>query len=556
MRRTDRHVEDVIRARQQRALGLTAPAQPGLAEKLPEPSRQAYVATPRPVEREVPEAFTTAATQPATTTGYAAATTQPAEPTDERFTLTAALEYAQRHRRAYQTAKETLYVVALDLTLERHLWTPIFASELRTVYGNYGEAQDFDQAMRFVADLSVSQRLPYGGEFTASTIATLIRDVGNSITGTEEGQVALGLNIPLLRGAGHVAREDLIQLERSLTYAVRTFERFRRQQLVLVSREYFDLLRTKQQVIDSAASYERAQDDLARAEAKERLGTGTPLDTQRAEQRLLSAENALQRARENFRSQADQFKLQIGMPIDEPLWMDDLEDIETIETRIARGEYPLLRRPVAVANEDQAIDVAVERRFDLRTQRDLIDDARRGVSIARNALLPDLNWNSSLTFDTQDDHFNVMAHHFEQANWLTELTLELPLERTAERNALRRALIDVRRAQRELIDQTESVRAEVRRIINNIRLQERLVEIQQRSVEVAERQREFAQIQFEEGLIDNRDKVEAEQNLLDAQNALNQAKTDRWTLLLQFRLATETLHVDETGVQEADADLP
>ena len=71
------------------------------------------------------------------------------------------------HRREYQTAKEDLYLSALALSLERHLWTPQFAADLRTVYGNYGEASGFDQAMRFMAELGMTQRLPYGGEFTA-----------------------------------------------------------------------------------------------------------------------------------------------------------------------------------------------------------------------------------------------------------------------------------------------------------------------------------------------------------------------------------------------------
>ena len=74
------------------------------------------------------------------------------------------------------------------------------------MYGNFGEVTDFDQAMRFVSDLSVSQRLPYGGNFTAQMISTLVRDVKQSITAEEGSQIALTADIPFLRNAGHIAR--------------------------------------------------------------------------------------------------------------------------------------------------------------------------------------------------------------------------------------------------------------------------------------------------------------------------------------------------------------
>ncbi|MEW6252481.1 MAG: hypothetical protein AB1716_17730, partial [Planctomycetota bacterium] len=278
---TDRHVEELIRARQEAALGVRAPVNVERPERLPKADRAARASVPHPTQQAVPADFAPAS-QPASPPSVAEGDVAEALPDEDVepelqvtpvppaaaarvFTLTDALAYAQRHRREYQTAQEDLYLAALALTVERHLWTPIFSGNLRTVYGNFGEARNFDQAMRFVADLGVSQRLPYGGEFTAGVVSTLIRDVRQSITAAEGSVGTLALNVPLLRGAGHVARESLIQLERELTYSVRTFERFRRQQLVLVAAAYFDLLRTKQQMIDTEKSYANYEFDYQRA---------------------------------------------------------------------------------------------------------------------------------------------------------------------------------------------------------------------------------------------------------------------------------------------------
>jgi len=557
---TDRDVARLIAQRQREALRYSAPAPLEGPAAEPQPPPAAYDPVPSPLSTEMPAGFEVApggggaATQPTApapaSSAPSSARSQPAATRFRQrvFTLTDALAYAQRHRREYQTAKEDLYLAALALTLERHLWTPQFAAELRQVYGNFGEITDFDQATRLVADLSVSQRLPYGGEFTAAAVSTLIRDVKRSITASEGSTLTLGLEIPFLRGAGHVAREDLIELERALTYAVRSFERFRRQQLVEVAQRYFALLAAKQRVLDVAQSLKRAQRDYERAQAFQEQGMGTPLDTGRAEAQYLARQNALASQREAFRAATDQFKIFIGMPIAEPLGLDDLDTIESIEQAVAAGDYPLLLRPPAAGDVERATEVAVRCRLDLLNRRDQIDDAKRGVAIAKNALLPDLDWTASLSFDTDPEHYKLGAFEFARATWRSELILAMN-DRFQERTRYRASLIDLRRAQRAYNEQLERIRAQVLSAVNQIRLQDQVVEIQRRNVEVNFKQAEFARFQFEDGLIDNQALIDAENLYISALNDLNQAKTDRWSFLLEFRLATGTLRVDEDGRQ-------
>ncbi len=563
--RTDRRVSAVIADRQQAALGARPPVtMPAADVDAATPPRTAYVPVPRPVATTLPADFVPEPEGPPTAplvtapplSGKPVAPPE-AAPDDQSdlFTLTDALAFAQANQRAYQTAKEELYLRALALTLERHLWTPVFASRLRTVYGNFGQIRDFDQAMRFVAELSASQRLPYGGEFTAKAISTLIRDVGRSITASEGSTIEVGVRVPFLRGAGHVAQEDLIRLERELTYQVRSFERFRRRQLVDVASAYFDLLRAKQSVLDSQISLERREETLERARAFEQAGLRSPLDTQRAEFEYLTADNRLERAREDFRAAADRFKLSIGMPVEEPLNEERLEAIESIEAQVAAGHYPLLLRPPAAGDESRALAFATQHRLDLLTGSDRIDDARRGVTIAQNTLLPNLDLESTVSWETDPDHNRVADFSFDRTTWRSELLLDLPLERMAERNRYRASLVDVRRAQRNYQDTVERIRVDVRSAVNQIRLEDRSLQIQQENLAVANRRLEFAQQQYDDGLIDVRELLDAEDAWTSARNGLNLAKTSRWQALLNFRLATETLRIDENGMQYAPADM-
>ncbi len=75
---------------------------------------------------------------------------------------------------------------------------------------------------------------------------------------------------------------------------------------------------------------------------------------------------------------------------------------------------------------------------------------------------------------------------------------------------------------------------------------------QQQKLDVKAMQRDYARDQYDKGNIDNRDMVEAEDDYVRAQNALNRAKASRWSSLLEFRLATETLRIDQDGVQQPD----
>ena len=73
---------------------------------------------------------------------------------------------------------------------------------------------------------------PYGDELHGQVLN------GN----TQTADLIFNADIPLLRGAGMVAREDLIQAERNMVYAARDFERFRRTFLFDITTEFLNLV--------------------------------------------------------------------------------------------------------------------------------------------------------------------------------------------------------------------------------------------------------------------------------------------------------------------------
>ncbi|HUW83055.1 MAG TPA: TolC family protein [Phycisphaerae bacterium] len=544
---TDRQVYSLIERRQQQAIGLQSDARIARGDARIGAGRSGYAFVPDPADPQVPQDFTRRVTTqptsrpttyPTTTQGVTAASgpaTTQADTTVEadeanvlRFELRDCLKYAFGHSREYQTAKEDLYLSALALTLERHLWTPTWVAKLDA---EYDYVRDFDRSMQAVAEVAVTQRLPYGGEVTARVIDTLVRDVGNHVTTTENGRYSLEASVPLLRGAGRVAYESRYQAERDLTYAVRRFERFRREFAVSVASDYYNLLQRKQQIENTQKKADSNRDSFERDKALFDAGRATVLDVQRTKQEELVATNQVLVAGEAYQSLLDQFKITLGMPIARPLELTEAE----------------LDVPLPSVSEQRAIEVALGSRLDLFNTRDRIDDAKRQILVARNGLLPDLDLRGQVAAGTESDILDLTAFENSRISWQGGVTLNLPVERKEELNRYRSSLVSWRRAERQYQLAADQVSQEVRRALRQIQQAQVTLQIQQMGMELAENRRAYAEFAFREGLLSNRDVVEAENDLLNARNAYAAAQAGLRVAILSFRRDTGTLRTDEEG---------
>ena len=532
--RTDRQVYGLIAERQREALGVEADLAIGRDDASPRPGSRAYAFVPRPVDPAMPSAFAGSATTQAAGQDDAGDPNAAGEASGQAqrpsltFTLRDCLRCAFMHARDFQDAKEDLYLKALDLTLERHLWTPQWVA---TLSGDYNYVRDFDRTMEAVANVAVTQRLPYGGEVTAKVIDTLVRDIGQHVTTTESGQYIVETSLPLLRGAGRVAYESRYQAERDLVYAVRAFERFRRAFGVSIASDVFRLLEFKQRIVNAELSAEGNRDNHERTVALFQAGRAISLDVQRAQQQLLSARSAVINAEENYASSLDAFKVTLGIPLDTPLVLKD-EALGALEHAVS---------------EDDAIGVALAFRLDLVTLQDRIDDAYRRVRVARNSLLPDLEIGGRMTHTTESDILDLTGTENGRTEWQGSVTLQVPLDRKAERNQYRRRQIGLQQSKRAHDLGSDRVRQEVRSALRRIEQAQANLKIQEMGVQLAMDRRAYAELSFQEGLVDNRDVVDAERDLLDARNGYASAEAELRVAVLQLRRDTGTMRIDSEG---------
>jgi hypothetical protein len=444
-----------------------------------------------------------------------------------RFDLFRALQYAVQNSRTYRDQMENVYVTTLDVTLERHLFTPRPFANTGFRFAGGGSDVDYRTALTVTNAVGVRQRLPYGGEIVAQGLVDFVQAVGGNVQEGESAALALSASVPLLRGAGMINLEGLIGAERELIYQIRNFEDFRRDFAIEIASDYFDLLAQQQAIVNELQSLDNNRALTEKTQALFAAGKAPFTEVQRSLQNQYRSESNLVNAQDVYQNGVDRFKLSMGMPID-----TDLEIIPR-ELEVNIPQY----------TDDQAVTMAYEYRLDLKTAWDRVDDAKRGVDNAKNGLLPELN----LVADTRvGNHDLAPASHIDGRTWTYEagMDLDLPLDRLPERNVYRRSLIRLQQAQRSYDELRDQAALDARQRLRAIRSAQLSLEIARSSIELAQRRLENANELLRLGSRDSRNVVEALQDLTRAQNDFERARTRLQVAILQFLRDTGTLRVD------------
>jgi outer membrane protein TolC len=460
-----------------------------------------------------------------------------------RLDLPGAFRQAQRSAREFLTAEEDYILAAISLLIERHRWEPQL---FQSVSADVTDVQFDDgspSALRVVNELGARQRLPFGGEVEAKWVWNAAEDLRRNVTGSyaEASQIVVSGNIPLLRDAGWIAREDLIQAERNLVYAAREFENARRGLLVDIARDFFALLNLQ----DGIDSQERALDSLKKLQSRQRAwyeaGLLPEFDVNIATNDVLNAESALANQRESYILALDRFKVRLGLPVRTPVKIvSDTLDLPAPETTL-----------------EAATDAALEFRLDLQNRRDQLLDSKRAIRNAENQLLPDMQIRGGATVPTQkDDNPGGGGGSFgpDGSSWNAGVVFSLPLDRRVERLSLRRSSIQHARSQREYDRFRDQVILDVRSRTREIERASLNLRLAEERVKINERRKEEQELKPDE--IDTQRQVDTANELLRAERARDQAKTDLRNAVLNYLLETAQLRVERDGTFQPLPGMP
>ena len=448
-----------------------------------------------------------------------------------RIGLSDALRIAQESGREYRNAEEAYILSAIALLIERHLWGPRLFNDTSVFVGAEGDEGRFDHELDVINTLRVTQRLPYGGDIEARWVARATDQLRDNVTqrSRRSSELVLRAAVPLLRGAGTVAREDLIQSERNLVYAARSFERFRRFFLDNIAGEFFALVESRNRIANRERQLaSRIRADLE-AQAKVEAGRLRPFQRDITANAVEETRAALAADREGYILQLERFKIRLGLEPETPIEIMD-PDFDVPEPALTPQEATLL---------------ALEYRLDLQNERDGLIDRERAVRNARNDLLPDFDITGSIGFETDDDENNGgFGLDDDELDYSLGMTFGLPLDRRIERLRVRRSLIQRDQAERDFTEFRDRIVVSARAAVRSVDLARFQLDLAERQIEINERGLEDLRLRDDS---DPQAIVDRENALLDAENARDSALTDLRNAVLDYLLETGQLRVQEDG---------
>jgi hypothetical protein len=495
---------------------------------------------------------------------------------------------ALMNSRFYQFNLEQVYLSALPLTLQRFSFEPQFFAGMGQVTGvpqiNGGGGSlpsspgvatspglGFTYATRYAPNGQISG-LNLG---TVAGVGKLFNSGGQLLMGfanevafnflnknpaqpTVISALPISFMQPLLRGGGRaVILEPLTQDERNLLYAVRAFTLFRQQFFVVTMTggtiqnfgQTFNLAGFSSAgnsdptigflpVVFNLVEVEVDRRNLYFLESLAKLyqeliqgeASGlSRLQVDQVMQRLIVGRQALFTDKITYRTQLDEFKMQMGLPPDTPLIVDmslakpfydafnnvdawqrradrkldelpgiiaqipELEDID-VEGRSVLEPYRNYRSTLQKFDPENeegledllqaAVRIALEYRMDLMNDRAQLYDAWRQIRVAANALKGVLNLGLTNNIYTPVTSSNPFGFLSQAKQFSLTINAELPLVRVNERNNFRTQLINYERTRRSLQTAEDNLKIQLRNDLRQVHLAYINYEINKRNFEL------------------------------------------------------------------------
>jgi outer membrane protein TolC len=491
-----------------------------------------------------------------------------------------ALQIAASYNRDYQSRKEEVFRSALALDLQKDQFRFTYAGLLEAVFDSDHAGRGTVRNASESAQGSIEKKLKTG----ASVASRIVFDLTQLLSQPERASRGIlldaSMTIPLLAGAGrHIVTEPLTQAQRDVLYALWRFQRFRRSLAVEVADAYLGVLQQIDQVDNARENYRNLIASAQRARALADAGRMPEIQVDQARQDELRARDRWVQALRQLGQRTDQLKLLLGLPTDANVVpdRDELQELAQAtkkklpapevaqpKARRAQGENPdqivlpdVIKPSLEGAGplelpEAKAIRLALDNRLDLRTRIEQIADAQRKIVVAADALGAILDFSASGSAGARRTVGSARSEdvvlNIPEGAYQLRLRLDLPWERTAERNALRNRLIDLQQAVRDMQQLEDQVKLDIRNALRTLQQARESYAIQTVAVQVARRRVESTNLFLQAGRAEVRDVLEAQESLINAQNALTAALVNYRVAELQLQRDMGLLRVDQKGL--------
>ncbi|MDF7825146.1 TolC family protein [Pontiellaceae bacterium B12227] len=455
----------------------------------------------------------------------------------EVLSLADTLIIAMENSRSYQFRKESLFIEALRLSeIQKDFnWNYNASASAGTSYTSMkdGTAETFgDNGVDAAFGVGVRRTLASGAKVSLGFSQNLLNYFTNPSSSSENNALSLNIVQPLLNGFGPlVTKEPLRQAERDLVYAVRDFKRYQQDFVINTTELYYSTLQSRDRLTNVQRNYEASVINRKRSESYAKAGRIADFAAAQAKQSELNAADSWALNKANYDKALDDFRYSLGLPVD----LNVMPDTNELQRLVVQGLVDI------DIDFDEAMVFALSNRLDLVSKREQVEDSERQLEIQERNFLPDLDvsYNVQKQFDSSDGS---------DVSQNLGVSLDLPFDWTEKRNAFRRAQISLDREVRALEEDESDVERRVRDLWRKLERNRSVYKNRLLSVTLSERRVENTQLLLKQGKAETRDLLDAEDDLLSAQNATTTALIDYTINRLNFWNEIERFEIDPKGM--------
>lgn len=455
-------------------------------------------------------------------------------PPDGVLTLGQAVAMATAHNRQYQLEKELLYIKALDLRLARYEFEPQFFGIGGGGYATSGGDDGVGAAASFGLNRLLATGTRIGTRVAINWVRILTGDLeGGLLTSVLSASVTQ----PLLRGSDRrIVLENLTQAERDTLYQIRSFNRFRKTLVVSVISRYYRVLQQLDVVENAEQHYHRLLGVEQKLQLLTDVGRLPRHELRQAHQDTLDAQDTYIEARKLYKQALDEFKLQLSLPTNAQLQLDDSELAVLAAAEMGAPDF----------SEEEALETAINQRLDLANSADAVADAKRKVLVAADSLDAELNLIAGASVPSQE--LSTSEAKALDDMFMADLELHLPLDRVAEQNVYRKALIVLSQQRRAYEEAADTVTLQVRRAYRDLLEAAQSYQIQSESLQLAQKRFDNTSLLMQYGRASSRRVLDAQKDFFRSRNAATEALVNYTVATLNFYRDTGVLQVRPDGM--------
>ena len=442
------------------------------------------------------------------------------------LTLLQVLALAAENSRDYCMQKEKVFESALDLDLAAYDFkVQLNDLEMSTAFEQDQRSGTIARGLSHRGSFSLSRQF-LSGSFVRSSLAL---DIVQLLRARSTSALGLmcdhSVSIPLLRGRGkHIAAEPLTRAERAVDYALADFDFYRRDFVIRIARQYYSVLQALDQVRNAQSNYDNLQKATERVAAIAQSGRLPAAQVDQSRQDAYRSNLRLVGAQARYSDSLDRLKESIGYPVDASLELEQSE-LQQLATQFSISDKALWEK-----EEAHLYAIAFQNRQDVQTFFRKVEDAQRAVALAQDALRAEFTIGGTASLGGSRSRASVDSKNvypeFERGNYQALLSVDLALDRREELHALRKSVVDLEQAVRSCQAREDALKLSIRENVRQIKSDLENYKTQVSSLELAHRRVERANIFLEAGRIEVRELLEAQDALLNSQNALTKTIVD------------------------------